>query len=280
LSTPLVGGMRHKNDDACNGGEEAYDGKGIIHKFNGLEWQVVFERSEENSRIESIWGLSPDSIYAVGGVHEESINISQSGISQFDGMSWVTISSEEINWEHTRAEETFYQQKIHAFGPDRFYLLECYHVLVGNGCNLVSCHGTSCDVLKSAVTLSFWGTSWNSLFMMDGNIGQGSYFDGLEWTQLVSEDKFTLSGNSANNTTEMWGRAPDDIYAIGVKGRIVHYDGKSWKQIKTNISGDLKGVWGTDEAIYVVGDDDAALQREERFPAIWRIDQEAQIRVY
>ncbi len=78
----------------------------------------------------------------------------------------------------------------------------------------------------------------------------------------------------------MWGREANDVYAVGENGQILRYDGKSWKRLETDIAGDLRGVWGTKEAIYAVGDDNAKLPDEERSPAIYRYDGQSWTRVY
>ena len=123
----LIGGKRHEeDDDECQGGEtDALDnGKGIIYRFDGTDWQVVFEREEEDSQIESLWGSSPENIYAVGGKHH--LDLGQSGINHFDGISWTTIPQENINWECNPNNELYDPIKINGFGPDGFYLTECY----------------------------------------------------------------------------------------------------------------------------------------------------------
>ncbi len=116
--------------------------------------------------------------------------------------------------------------------------------------------------------------------MMNGRIGVGYYFDGYDWTQLLSEGEHTLSEYWIAYTLDMWGRGPSDIYVVGEEGQIIHYDGESWKPMETGIDGDLRGVWGTEEAVYAVGDDDATLWPSERHPAIYRYDGEMWARVY
>ncbi|MCP4674506.1 MAG: hypothetical protein GY854_03110 [Deltaproteobacteria bacterium] len=78
----------------------------------------------------------------------------------------------------------------------------------------------------------------------------------------------------------VWGIGADNVYAVGREGLVIQYNGESWKQLVTDIPGDLRDVWGTDQAIFAVGDDDTTLPREERSPAIYRIDHDGSVRVY
>ncbi|XXX71718.1 hypothetical protein WMF30_29140 [Sorangium sp. So ce134] len=58
-------------------------------------------------------------------------------------------------------------------------------------------------------------------------------------------------GNGLNG---IWGTATDDIYAVGLDGTIVHYDGSAWSRMNSGTSNPLHGVWGTDSNnIYAVG---------------------------
>jgi hypothetical protein len=52
----------------------------------------------------------------------------------------------------------------------------------------------------------------------------------------------------------IFGAAPDDVWAVGEGGAIVHYDGKMWTQLTSGVSGRLNGVWtGGGEVFAVTG---------------------------
>jgi hypothetical protein len=50
---------------------------------------------------------------------------------------------------------------------------------------------------------------------------------------------------SAANLFGIWGSGSDSIFVVGSKGRVLHYDGKTWKSQTTPTSQDLWSVWGT-----------------------------------
>jgi hypothetical protein len=60
-------------------------------------------------------------------------------------------------------------------------------------------------------------------------------------------------GNAA--ITGVWGSGPDRVYAVGIHGRLMRYDGVEWRSLTGSIEiRDLWGVWGTSaEEVLVVG---------------------------
>jgi hypothetical protein len=53
----------------------------------------------------------------------------------------------------------------------------------------------------------------------------------------------------------IWAAATDDVWAVAVGGRILHYDGGSWTVASTPTGKTLRGIWGTSRSdVWVVGD--------------------------
>ena len=44
--------------------------------------------------------------------------------------------------------------------------------------------------------------------------------------------------------SDVWGSSPNDVYAVGSYGTILHFDGKTWSQMDSGIEASLLGVWG------------------------------------
>ncbi|MFH1681575.1 MAG: hypothetical protein ABIH26_13160 [Candidatus Eisenbacteria bacterium] len=54
---------------------------------------------------------------------------------------------------------------------------------------------------------------------------------------------------------DVWGAAPDDVFAVGVHGEIVHWDGEDWSRMESGVDGFLNGVWGLSGSdVFAVGD--------------------------
>jgi len=52
----------------------------------------------------------------------------------------------------------------------------------------------------------------------------------------------------------IWGSSPENLYACGLKGLLLHFNGKEWRKIETNTDFLLRGIWGSDESnIYISG---------------------------
>ena len=46
------------------------------------------------------------------------------------------------------------------------------------------------------------------------------------------------------NLMDVWGAGPDDIFAVGFAGTVLHYDGSGWTRMQSGSEADLEGVWG------------------------------------
>ena len=52
----------------------------------------------------------------------------------------------------------------------------------------------------------------------------------------------------------IWGSSPDDVFAVGEHGTILHYDGSAWTQMDSDAIRDLNGVWGSGpDDVFAVG---------------------------
>ncbi|MBW1808344.1 MAG: hypothetical protein JRJ87_09135 [Deltaproteobacteria bacterium] len=84
-----------------------------------------------------------------------------------------------------------------------------------------------------------------------------------QWLQTwqITIDESGLEGLTPDiNVMDVWGTAPDDIYAVGFKGNILHYDGNSWTKMESGTEANLEGIWG-----YVLKDDAGLVTRTDIF---------------
>ena len=53
-----------------------------------------------------------------------------------------------------------------------------------------------------------------------------------------------------------WGSASDDVWAVGVAGKILHYTGGTWTEATSGHDKDLRGVWGKSKSdVWAAGSD-------------------------
>jgi len=86
-----------------------------------------------------------------------------------------------------------------------------------------------------------------------------------EWGEIwqVSTDNSGLEGITPDiNLMDVWGSGPDDIYAVGFKGTILHNDGSGWSQMESGTEDTLEGVWG-----YVLKDEQGQVTLTDVFAA-------------
>jgi hypothetical protein len=73
---------------------------------------------------------------------------------------------------------------------------------------------------------------------------------------------------TSSNLRGVWGSGPADIWVVGDKGTILHYDGKTWASSPSGTEEDLTGVAGTGPTnVYVSGQKGAILHWDGK---VWR----------
>jgi hypothetical protein len=78
----------------------------------------------------------------------------------------------------------------------------------------------------------------------------------LSCTALAAPEKNFLAMNNpaTENLNAIWGTAANNVYAVGNKGTILHYDGTSWSSMASDTTANLESIWGTsNSSIYAVG---------------------------
>lgn len=70
------------------------------------------------------------------------------------------------------------------------------------------------------------------------------HYDGT-WTVMTSPTTQYLNG--------VWGRAANDVYAVGEGGAIFHYDGRVWEPLETGTPNSLYAIGGSATQVYAVG---------------------------
>lgn len=67
-----------------------------------------------------------------------------------------------------------------------------------------------------------------------------------DWAKMESGTTEDLSG--------VWGTGPNDVFAVGGAGTILHYDGSQWNKMESGINNPLYDVWGSSQNdVYAVG---------------------------
>jgi len=74
-------------------------------------------------------------------------------------------------------------------------------------------------------------------------------------------------GSTRSRSTELamlrrlWGSGPDDLWAVGDRGLVVHFDGRTWRKVPSGTSADLLGMAGRERGdAWIVGNNGTLLR--------------------
>ena len=188
----------------------------------------------------SIGGTSPTDVWAAGA------DGGQGGVLlHFDGTSWTRVptgQNYDLWW-------------VHALAADRI-------IVGGAGGTVLFWDGATFTrqvVPGRAADTVFgvWAASADDVWAVGGRAGRYGFlwhFDGTSWTSVSLPDDTRL--NAAGELPalfKVWGRASNDVYAVGSDGYMLHYDGAAWSIIPTETTETLFTVHGNGDEVLAVG---------------------------
>ena len=89
--------------------------------------------------------------------------------------------------------------------------------------------------------------------------------DGRVWSKTGGAPTMVLRydcGETGCDLHAIHGSGPDDIYAVGDRGLLVHWDGSAWTRIETPVCTALNGVRADGAGAWIVGDGGVLLRAE------------------
>ncbi len=115
-----------------------------------------------------------------------------------------------------------------------------------SGTNLVHYDGErweEYDHFFSAELFGIFGSNENDIWAVGSNLVYKIHdavivhFDGVDWkTEHIADGTPGL--------IEVWAAGPSDVFAVGLEGTILHYDGENWTQMESGTIRHLTDVWG------------------------------------
>ena len=207
----------------CDDGDDPAPDMGPAEETFG----VAFDATDEGAFL-SVWGPREDEIWAVGGQPDAGV------VWRFDGADWSAVTHPAgplLNW-------------VHGAGDVRW--------IVGNeGRALRRVGEGDFEVVDTGIDAPLWGVfavsadeAWavGGEAVDDGNPPDpvlARYQNGA-WSRVdlpaVDRDFRALF--------KVWGSGPNDVYAVGSKGVILHWDGAAWAQQGSGTGEDLISVFG------------------------------------
>ncbi|MEZ4382150.1 MAG: hypothetical protein R3A79_12440 [Nannocystaceae bacterium] len=198
-------------------------------------WRLSASFGADVGAIFSLWADGPETIMAVGGQPLDGV------VLEYRGGAWVedeTIHAAvpRLNW-------------VHGIGD--------FRVVVGYYGAIVHRVDGVWEPQMSGIAAPLWGV-WGArpddLWVVGGSAAGDAapvllHYDGDAWAQV---DVSALAGSS-RALFKVWGRAADDVFAVGAGGLILHYDGVAWAREASPTEVTLIGVDGDDDEVLVAG---------------------------
>jgi hypothetical protein len=102
----------------------------------------------------------------------------------------------------------------------------------------------SADNLLIADTRGILAFAPSDIWLTDGAV---NHWDGLSLKTSVTFDRISLIGGEENgqSVNKLWGTNSNDLYGVGWKGMITHYNGTTWQKIESGTALDIQDIWGS-----------------------------------
>lgn len=209
-------------------------------------WQSPLPQGEA---ISSIAGTSSDDVWASAGA----------AMLHWDGRAWTQ--------KRTDAAGTL--RKARALSrSDAWAVGEAGSVLRWNGSDWLQSHPST-----NADFLAVWPSAADDVWLSDAQ--ELEHFNGQSWAPvgvqglraihgLAGDDVLGISGNGANalvrwdgerwsapqpianvELTGLWRASPDEGWAIGMLGTLVHSTSSGWSAVSAGIDKGMRAVWGS-----------------------------------
>ena len=204
-------------------------------------WEVAFDATPYGAFM-SVWGTSGTDVYTVGGqpfFADEPHGV----VFHFDGDDWRELDIPDgpmLNWVHGAGESVW---------------------VVGEGGRALRFDdGAFVEEFDTGVDVPLWGV-WaaaeDDIWAVGGNALDRTgepvilHFDGTGWEPVPVPD---LDRDGVLALFKVWGTRSDHVFAIGMVGAILHWDGVEWTQVPSGTGADLVSLWGrADDDIVAVG---------------------------
>jgi hypothetical protein len=191
------------------------------------DWRLIAEHPR--AALMGVTGSGEDDVWAVGADDGEG-----GLVLNWDGAAWARVPNadrHDLWWSH-------------AFSPDEVFAVGAGGtVLRGgrSGFTRMSTPGLGAQTLYGA-----WGAAPDDLWAVGGFAGRWGFlwhFDGEAWVEQPLPDDLPLSPEGELPALfKVWGRAADDVWAVGSHGTVLHFDGAAWEVVPS----------GTDELLFTV----------------------------
>jgi hypothetical protein len=190
----------------------------------------------------SVSGTSAQDIWVVGAAPGPA---AEGLVAHWDGSAWTRVATGQ------RADLWW----VHALASDRVFIAGANAtILIGDGRTFTRQRvpGRGADTV-----FGVWAAAPDDAWAVGGRAGRAGFlwhFDGATWREVPLPDDTPLDARGELPALfKVWGRAADDVYAVGGNGLMLHFDGRTWAVVPTDTTETLFTVHGNANETLVVG---------------------------
>jgi hypothetical protein len=235
---------------------------GVFH-FSGSGWDQQMPSFQGMHDYRAVWGTARNDVWLVG-AHDPLSQFGPAAISYWDGQRWWDIGPFVLPDVAVGVWDS---------APNNAWILG------GTTGRLLHYDGNMFSTIMlpfgEGTYTAIWGTG--SELFVTGQVGAGTiigHFDGQGWNASMAtqgmpplnaiwgsgpKDVWFAGTNviahwdgsavavtplDGNDLRAVWGSAPDDVFAGGMKGVLLHNDGKGWTPVRTDSSEDIQAIAG------------------------------------
>ncbi|HOV23930.1 MAG TPA: hypothetical protein PL107_06655 [Candidatus Marinimicrobia bacterium] len=118
--------------------------------------------------------------------------------------------------------------------------IETFNAVHWNGTEWEYIHIRGSLMNDTGPLYSIWYFDDNDIWVSSGC---PEHWDGTKWTLYHLWDMGILS-NDDGGVYRIWASSPSNIYFVGYKGSIVHYDGKNFRKMESGTDSPIVDIWG------------------------------------
>jgi hypothetical protein len=228
---PLSGSVALWGSDSTNLWAVGYGGL-VARGQLGRPFRSVSSRT--TSQLQALWGSGPDDVWAVGGATRLHY---QDGAWEPPGEAIVLAGgngSLHAIWGRSREE-------IWAVGSATTIL----NIDPATG-RFVPDKERAMGLPSTLQLLSVWGSSDGTIFAVGSDtnpVQSGPVI--IARTASAPWQLRALPAEAVYPLAAVWGAAPDDVWAVGYGGTILHYDGQRFSSLPSGSASNLTTVWGS-----------------------------------
>lgn len=186
--------------------------------------------------VHDVWGVDGRTIFAVGQEAEREA----SAVARYDGVAWTSMAVPFT----TGALLGVWAGAL----SDVFAVGEAGRVLRYNGQSWVRLYAGTGATLRDV-----WSSGADGDVLVVGDDGTVLRF--ARGTTSWTPEPLPAEVGADVDFRGLWGSGPDDVFAVGAGGTVLHYDGAGWqRQAQGLTTAELVAVWGSGpDDVFAVG---------------------------